>query len=302
MLKRTNKDFILRYDVTYDCNESCEYCFSKDCKRPSKEIEKQIPQHIDSVLDFYAPKQSITLVLCGGEPTLADLEKILDQVKTPIRQVIILSNGTASFEYTISLAGFLKERKTKLLMLYTYHYGTIDFYKWFNTIEEIDETRLLELKVKILMPISEDINILNSSIEYFEFIKSKDIPCIVLPVAAEVDDVRPYMYNYDFDFDIQLDDQKSFWEESLMLNKCYHHYCSGGHDFVLLDPSGDLYACGSIQYPIGNVIEGNLQKIGGMLICQSPTCSCPGCGIISRQEEEVKEHILKWKNRINCSL
>ena len=122
--------------LNYDCNQSCNFCFSDGNKKDTPEPS------VDDVIDRTSNFKGQYIYLCGGEPTLrSDLFEIIRRLKEKRFKVILMTNGKR-----LTDESYIRGLEKTGLDIIQLQFDTLDD-RHYNILRQED---LLDIKLKVV--------------------------------------------------------------------------------------------------------------------------------------------------------
>lgn len=135
-LKKYNKDMMLTWEITHNCNYRCEYCFqglNKKSDNSQKNAEEQAVLIKKIILDN---KKKIKFLFFGGEPSIFDLTKIVNILDNEfISKYSIITNLSRDKNYYLDLYNEINNRNKKLNITASLHETQCDYKEFLNKVK-----------------------------------------------------------------------------------------------------------------------------------------------------------------------
>lgn len=125
------KDLEIKWRITNSCNADCSYCIRKRYITKPEEIAieqqniEELTKYINALIEKHPEKNSIALMLIGGEVSIFDLKSILSKINR-IDKLNIITNMLRNIDYYIDLADYCKSRDIFLSITCSFHEEFID--------------------------------------------------------------------------------------------------------------------------------------------------------------------------------
>lgn len=157
------------WSITTKCNMSCYYCFSKhDHLNSSEDMTIQVKQAVFDRLKELQEKQSVRLVILGGEPTLYnELYELCHEAIPLCRKVVVVTNGTRP--------EVIEKLPNEISIDLSYHGQELEHFK--KIIDRIRKTKFLQVLCVL------DPNCIDRCIELYRWCLANSIPFEAIPLV-----------------------------------------------------------------------------------------------------------------------
>ncbi|MGL5378390.1 radical SAM protein [Clostridium sp.] len=267
------------YDITYNCNLSCKYCYNKNKVNSSRNYltlnEKM------SLIDTMRKNTIYKLSIAGGEPFIdKDIFQIIEYAYKNGINVSVTSNGTLIRERELE---FLRKN---LLTSFTISIDDItelgnkqrvgqDFDLVSNNIIKVSQETNVNLALKMVIDIDFDIKKLERVVKFSEkfnvktvklsflrkdknnLISQKDFTKKYYDLAMKIDKVRK-------DTNVKIKGINTVLTNKFgRLNKTLGWGCAAGKDLLYISPYGDIKPCVMLDddFFIGNIRDEDILEL-----------------------------------------
>ena len=261
-----NKRGLIRFtwNMLYDCNYRCSYCFfeGKWDEYKKRNIYLSANQWMEHWNRIYRKYGTCYILITGGEPTIypnfIELISKLSQIHYPIN---ISSNASGD------LGSFVEKIDPKKVSL------SISFQPEFARLDEFLEKLIFLRRHKF----DGCINLvayppfLNNLEEYRKRFSSQNEQLKVIPFWGSFKGKNyPYDYTQDEKLTIGIDEN---WFKKVRKKG---GLCQAGHRTALIFPDGKVARCGQIgeRFIIGNFLDPDFKLLDMPLPCDSESCPC----------------------------
>lgn len=290
------------YDITYECNLNCIYCYNKDKKDTQKRYLNLAEKM--SLLAQMKELGILKLSIAGGEPFIdKDLHPFVERAHELGINVSITSNGTKIKERDIDFIkkGFFKritisldgaEAKLNCKRIGCKSETVI------NTIKTILAKTEVDLAVKMVIDIDCDIKDIMDMVDFAEanHIKTVKISFLRKEINISILNNKLYINKY-FELinkineirkkiKIDMTGPSSVFGNSFGIPNClFGHWCSAGKDLLYVNPYGDVKPCVMLDdnFICGNIITDSIGDIWKSKFSEifSTPAGCNNCAYIN---------------------
>lgn len=264
------------------CNFKCEYCFFPYLDKENPDAGRLSP---DQILDaFNKTGRKWHLFIAGGEPLLyPDFNTLVNTLK-PHHPIQISTNL-----YNKNVKPFANEVSPDNIIVInaSLHIG------------HHSEKSLLQFIKNYHLFVDKGFNMLVSYVTYppllhrikddFKFLRERGIKQIIpLTYHGNFEGKRyPPSYTreqqqiiYDLSSALPLERLNT-----LDKMKFKNQHCRAGKDFFFMHVNGNVFNCGTILKPYGNLFDGTFKPDSQMMRCTAETCNDNWLGILSLKKE-----------------
>ena len=294
--------FKISWKMTDFCPYSCSYCYmanavekAKKCQNnPTQFDVEEISSRIDELFECLGNKKdSIQLHLIGGEPSIFNLIKVIDKIKTPnLKYLNLATNLYRNVDYYKELKRYCNSRGIEYGSSASFHITQCNPQEYVDKVLELGvQTKIVvnNENLKLYKPYLEMFMNNNISIELTVERNSKN-ECVQLTDdnLDFVQKVREYQFNRKMQHKSYLpyytvtlrNGQKINYSSNIaMINSIKEgaldttgFYCTAGLHNVRIEKNGNLKrsACRlcSMYFKMGNILKGDYEKPNGEIICK----------------------------------
>lgn len=248
-------DLVIKWRITNQCNAHCSYCIHGKSITNICDIERDLlkaienSKYVNNLINKHPEKKIIKLELIGGEVSLFDIKKILDNINR-LNALNITTNLLRDLDYYIDLADYCRERNIDLSVTASFHPESISLEKYVYKISS--------LKPKINKLCGEMVSLADNQELVKEFIKAfeeLDVDYMVDKDFRRLDDKsdligtskkthRNPRYTVVFNDNeerVYTSRNQLMTDANILENRhqkyiqCYGLYCTHSYDFVYID-------------------------------------------------------------------
>ena len=290
-MNKLKYEFILNWNLTLNCNLSCNYCNAKI--HPNTLLGRFQSTRIGIFLTNMIWKHLIKNIKHMKPPETIDIQKILSlltQVKKPIKikllggepflfpNFIEICKELSKVHYLGLESNFTSNRIKSFCD--TINPDRVDLIRASFHIEELEKKNLigrfienaLYCKIKgfnIETLIVGYPSILEKINQYKEILGSKDITFYVQPFVG-------YYNGKEYPAAYSQEEKEKFnmpLYNSTYVKNTKNQLCTAGYRFFAVFPSGDIYPCYQINEKLGNIYE-DFKPYETMIKCPFEKCFC----------------------------
>ena len=140
-----NDLFVIKWRITHSCNLTCSYCahekyretYNENCyiQKKLEDTAKDISKLLDGII-----QNKVKIDLIGGEPTIYNIIKILDNISSSkLKRIQITTNFTRPLSYYKELAEYLNTRNIELSLTASFHYQFFDMDIYFEKVKQLKD-------------------------------------------------------------------------------------------------------------------------------------------------------------------
>lgn len=273
MTEYINNDTMFSYwQITRRCNYMCEYCRKTDIQSDST------PEIIDKVINIYNYLETVRpvdLVISGGEPTLQNLEYVLQKLVLN-NPITIFTNMSQSTDYYFKLHEF---HPIKLIASYHPAYHDLDeFIRKINKLnEQIPVTiRFMILNYTDLADAQNNKSKFNSNV-ILEYITDH-------PIRVKYPDIAEALGKLNENYAYQYGDKKMPYYELQASDTFTGWTCTAPSRSLCFNWDGKIFPCKTAllknrtpiySFDVFDDFEKHFQELEDTTLCPQSGCSVP---------------------------